>query len=156
PSWEHPELFGNSNPVHIEYCSGNGAWIAARALANPNINWVAVEIKLNRARKIWSKIKNLKLQNLIVINGEGRQATENYFPKNSVETIYINFPDPWPKRHHAKNRIINPEFVKVMDQVLKSFGEIIVVTDDAGFSDWTLKMFKNSSHFDCVFPSPHY
>lgn len=156
PSWEHEDLFGNSKPIHIEYCSGNGAWIAARALANPHINWVAVEIKLGRTRKIWAKIKNLKLDNLLVINGEGEFATEAYFPKGSVSAIYINFPDPWPKRHHAKFRIIKPSFVKAMNAVLKENGEIMVVTDDALFSEWTLKTFKGSPQFNCPIPLPCY
>lgn len=156
PPWEHPDLFGNQNPVHIEYCSGNGAWIAERALSNPHINWVAVEIKLGRTRKIWSKIKNLQLDNLLVINGEGEFATETYFPKNSVSAIYINFPDPWPKRYHAKNRIIKPSFLKAIAGILKENGEITVVTDDVMFSEWTLKIFKNNSHFSCPILAPHY
>lgn len=156
PSWEHSDLFGNSHPVHVEYCSGNGTWIAARAAANPNINWVAVEIKLGRSRKIWSKIKNMNLKNLIVVNGEGKQATEKYFPKGSVGTIFINFPDPWPKRHHAKNRIVNPAFLEAMHAILKTNGEVIVVTDDAGFSDWTIMNFKNSQLFESAFEAPNY
>jgi tRNA (guanine-N7-)-methyltransferase len=47
PGWSAPDLFGNDNPVHIEYCSGNGAWIAEKAVGNPNINWVAVEKKIH-------------------------------------------------------------------------------------------------------------
>lgn len=156
PDWGHPDLFGNQKPVHIEYCSGNGAWIAARALANPHINWVAVEIKLGRTRKIWAKIKNLQLDNLVVINAEGEFATETYFPKNSVTAIYINFPDPWPKRYHAKNRIIKPSFLKAIAGILKVNGEITVVTDDAMFSEWTLKTFKKDSRFICPIAVPHY
>lgn len=156
PHWEHPDLFNNDKPVHVEYCSGNGAWIAERALANPNINWVAVEIKLGRTRKIWAKIKNLQLDNLLVINAEGEFATEMYFPKNSVAAIYINFPDPWPKRYHSKNRIIKPSFVNAMSGILKENGEITVVTDDAMFSEWTLKIFKNASQFTCPIAAPHY
>lgn len=156
PGWEHPDLFGNDHPVKVEYCSGNGAWIAARALAHPEVNWVAVEMKLGRTRKIWSKIKNLNLKNLIVINGEGEYATVNFLPKNCVDAIFINFPDPWPKRHHAKNRIIKPSFVEAMAQLLKDNGEITVVTDDPGFSDWTLKIFKGNLRFTNRFSDPYY
>lgn len=156
PHWEHPDLFGNHKPVHVEYCSGNGAWIAERAISNPHINWVAVEIKLGRTRKIWAKIKNLQLDNLLVINGEGEFATETFFPKNSVSAIYINFPDPWPKRYHAKNRIVKPSFVKAMAGILKENGAVTIVTDDAMFSEWTLKIFKKDSKFSCPIAAPHY
>lgn len=156
PEWSHPDLFGNDNPVRVEYCSGNGAWIAERAQAHPDINWVAIEIKFGRTRKIWSKIKNLKLANLIVINGEGELATVHHLPKGSVDAIYINFPDPWPKRHHAKYRIIKPSFVEAMSKLLKEKGTITLVTDDPGFSDWTLKIFKGSTSFSSALPAPYY
>src|ERR1700733_14510049 len=70
PGWNSPLFFANENPVSIEYCSGNGAWIAEKAKGDPKMNWVAVEKKFMRVRKIWSKIKNLGLNNLIVICGE--------------------------------------------------------------------------------------
>src|SRR5438046_2302121 len=91
PGWQDSLLFDNSNPVSIEYCNGNGAWIAAQALAHPEMNCVAIEKKFIRVRKIWSKIKNLKINNLIVICGEGLRATLNYFPTASVSEIFINF-----------------------------------------------------------------
>ena len=69
PGWNHPDLFDNELPIIVEYCSGNGAWIANKAVENPTINWVAVEMKFGRVRKIWSKIKNLGLKNLIVVCG---------------------------------------------------------------------------------------
>lgn len=156
PDWEHPDFFGNQKPVYVEYCSGNGLWIAERARANPHINWVAVEMRLDRTKKIWSKIKNFQIDNLLVVNGEGEFATQAYFPKNSVSAIYINFPDPWPKRCHAKNRIIQPSFIKAMAEILKEKGEIIVVTDDAMFSEWTLETFRKSPQFSSSIAAPHY
>ena len=66
PGWNSPELFENDNPVHVEYCSGNGAWIVDKAVNFPEVNWVAVEMKFPRVSKIWAKIKTLNLKNLIV------------------------------------------------------------------------------------------
>src|SRR3984957_20943969 len=70
PGWNDPSLFGNDHPICIEYCSGNGLWIAEKAEANPEINWIAVEKKIMRVKKIWSKIRNLNLKNLIIVCGE--------------------------------------------------------------------------------------
>src|SRR5688572_8934390 len=106
PGWSHESLFGNENQVIVEYCSGNGSWIAAKALQNPHLNWVAVEQKISRGKKIWSKINNFSLPNLIVLIGEGESSTKRFFPTHSIREIYVNFPDPWPKRRHAKNRIV--------------------------------------------------
>lgn len=156
PSWDHPDIFGNSNPVKIEFCSGNGQWIAQRAAADPSANWVAVEMKFGRTRKIWAKIKNLELENLFVVNGEAEQASQLYFPKNSVHEIFINFPDPWPKRRHERHRLVKPAFVIAMAELLTENGTVTIVTDDASYSEWTLNIFKNSPLFVCNLPSPYY
>lgn len=156
PSWQDPTLFGNENGVQIEYCSGNGGWIASKALANPEKNWVAIEMKMGRARKIWSKIKNLELANLFIIHGEGYKTTKELFPSASVQNIYINFPDPWPKRRHSKYRIIQPAFVAEMGRILLPGGTVTFVTDDDQYSEWTIDIFANSAIFSSDYPEPFY
>ena len=104
PGWDSPEVFGTQRPVHVEFCSGNGTWIAEKAQQHPDVNWVAIEIRFDRVRKIWSKKKNLGLDNLFVVCGEGLRSSHHYFPEGSVDTVYVNFPDPWPKKRHAKHR----------------------------------------------------
>lgn len=156
PGWTHPDLFGNDNPICVEYCSGNGAWIAGKALANPNINWVAIEKKFVRARKIWSKAKNLKLQNLFVICAEGYNVTSRYFPPGTISDIYINFPDPWPKNKHAKHRIIQPIFVEELSRILKKDCCMTFVTDDPPYSQWTIDTLLSSPNFRSVYPAPYF
>ncbi len=156
PGWHHPDFFGNDHEIHIEYCSGNGGWIASKAAAETKKNWVAVEMKFARTRKIWSKIKNLELSNLFIIHGEGYRATVNYFPSASVHKVYINFPDPWPKRYHAKNRIIQQEFVDEMARILIPKGTVTFVTDDPNYSEWSIKLFNQSKSFVNLYPSPFY
>lgn len=156
PGWDHPDLFGNNHPVCVEYCSGNGAWIAEKAKENPNINWVAVEIRFMRTRKIWSKIKNYNLDNLIVICGEGMYATKKYFPKSSIHHVYVNFPDPWPKRRHAKNRIIQSDFVKEMERITVSGGELTLVTDDENYSEQMIEVVSANPSYQSNFPDPYF
>ncbi len=156
PGWSDPSLFGNSNPVHLEYCSGNGAWIAAKAAAHPEINWVAVEKKFMRVRKIWSKIKTQELKNLIVISGEGFRATQSYIPSKTISQVFMNFPDPWPKTRHAKHRIIQSTFLEEMKRILVADGLITFVTDDVPYSEWTLEIFGKNRDFTPVFPPPFY
>jgi tRNA (guanine-N7-)-methyltransferase len=156
PGWEDPTLFGNSNPVCVEYCSGNGAWIASKAVANPNLNWIAVEQKFERSRKIWSKIKNLKLSNLVVICGEAFKATKHYFQPTSVQEIYINFPDPWPKNRHAKHRIIQKSFVDEVWRILNPDGKMTIVTDDVDYSSEIIKVLNNHSQLISSFPDPFF
>ncbi len=156
PSWSAPELFGNDNPVRIEYCSGNGAWIAAKAQEFPDINWVGVEKKFERVRKIWSKIKNLQLPNLLAVCGEAYGATRRYFPSDSIACAYINFPDPWPKRRHAKNRLIRPVFVDEIARILAPGGSFTLVTDDPDYSKRMIVEMSGSAKFTSQYPEPYF
>lgn len=156
PGFSDSEIFGNENPVNLEYCSGNGSWIAKKANENHQVNWVACEIKFGRVRKIWSKIKNLKLPNLFAICGEGNGVTKRYFPSESISQVFINFPDPWPKKRHAKHRIIQAPFVEELNRILKPNGTVTFVTDDVDYSNWTIEFFMANNGFESCYPAPYY
>ncbi len=156
PGWEDPALFSKEQPVKIEYCSGNGAWIVEKAVESSHCNWVAVEKRFIRCRKIWSKMKNRTLGNLSIVNGEALSTTERYFPSSSVEEVYINFPDPWPKKKHAKYRLIQPTFIKELARILKNGGTVTVVTDDVPYSEEVIQHFLSSEEFTPVFEAPHF
>lgn len=156
PGWEDPILFGNKNPVNIEYCSGNGAWIASKAVEQPNVNWVAVEKRFFRARKIWAKIKKLNLANLIVVCGEAAAVTRYYFPSESINEVFINFPDPWPKLRHAKHRLIQPAFIQEVWRILKKNKQWTFVTDDPDYSELLLEEMRGVNEFKPCYPAPFY
>lgn len=156
PGWEHPNLFGRNAPICIEYCSGNGAWIAAKAQSEPETNWVAVEMKFERVRKIWSKIKNHQLNNLLVVCGEGFKVTHHYFPSSSVKAVYINFPDPWPKRRHGKHRIVQPSFMSEIHRVLEPKGSVTLATDDESYSRSMIDVLMKVPGFQSELPAPYY
>jgi len=154
PGWQDALFFGNDNPVHVEYCTGNGAWIADKARYHPGINWVAVEKRFDRVRKIWSKIKNFALSNLVVICGEGYTATHQYFHDRSIAAVYINFPDPWPKARHHKHRLMHPAFVEEMWRILEDEGTLILVTDDQEYSEVSIDNLCDHGGFHSIIPEP--
>lgn len=156
PGWEDSQIFGNSNPLHIEYCSGNGTWIAEKAKINPTVNYVAIEKKFPRIRKIWSKVQNNGLPNLIGICGEGMKVTLHYFPHASVDAIFINFPDPWPKKRHAKHRIIQAPFVAELSRIMKKGALLTLVTDDEDYSSWMIAVMGGNTSFRSIYPAPFY
>ncbi len=156
PHWSDEALFGNSNPVVVEYCAGNGEWIAEKARANPHLNWVAVEIRFDRVRKIWAKAKNFGLANLLIVCGEGYLATRQYLPSGSIQEVYINFPDPWPKNRHAKHRLIRPAFLEEMHRILQPKGSLILATDDPIYSDNFIAEMLAQPGFGTEYPAPYY
>ena len=129
PNWDQKELFGNDHPVYVEYCSGNGEWIIKKALSFPHLNWVAVEKKFERVRKIVSKRTNQKISNLFVVCGDALTFTQMYLKEACLDGVYVHFPDPWPKERHAKHRLIQKPFALELKQKIKKLGCATFVTD---------------------------
>jgi len=149
-------VFGNTNPIAIEYCSGNGTWVCSKAIEYPDINWIAVEKKYDRASKIWARAKNANIPNIVVAWAEGIFLTKNFFSENSVQEAYVNFPDPWPKNCHRKHRIINQEFLSELSKALVPKGVVTFVTDSENYSDIAIEEFQQNSAFCSLFSEPYY
>jgi tRNA (guanine-N7-)-methyltransferase len=156
PKWESPEVFGRVAPIEVEYCSGNGAWIVEKAIAHPERNWVAVEIQFDRARKIWSKVKNFNLPNLLVVCGEAETFTKFYVPRKSFAAIYVNFPDPWPKDKHAKKRLLKEPFLTEMARASSLGAVATIATDHAGYTEQVVEGLLNNPSWEPCFEAPHF
>ena len=129
PTFENEQPLDFEGSLAIEFCSGNGEWVVQKAAEDSSRFWVAVERRLDRAKKIWRRAKRLDVSNLLVVAG----TAENFIrliKKGSVAEVYINFPDPWPKRRHAKHRLINPQFIKALKSRLKEGALVSLITDD--------------------------
>jgi tRNA (guanine-N7-)-methyltransferase len=149
------DVFGNMNPVCVEYCSGNGDWIVERASQQKTINWIAVEKRFDRVRKIWSKMKNRRIENLFIIHGEAGAVTKKLLHDSSLEAVYINFPDPWPKRRHTKHRLLQLDFLNEIGRVLKAQKTITFVTDEVSYMRDALKLFLHCNWFPFL-PTPYF
>lgn len=154
--WSDPRIFGNDLPVAIEYCSGNGQWIGERARENPNKNWIAVEKCFERARKIWLKLHREQIPNLYVVCGEALTFTKYYPTAQSVSEIYVNFPDPWPKRRHALNRLVRAPFLQELERIVPFNGKATFATDDFDYASFMLKEIALTPNWKPRIPYPFY
>jgi len=153
PSWE--TIFPRQQPIYIEYCTGNGHWLCEKALQHPEINWVGVEKQFERVSKIWSKMKRAQLDNLFIIYGEA-ELFSHYAPKGAFQQIFMNFPDPWPKRKHHKHRLIQSSFIQKLSYQLIEGGKFTFVTDDHHYLEWTLRLLLEEGSLRPLEPFPHY
>lgn len=133
--------FGNSNPIHLEIGCGKGAFTAAIAKRNPDINFVAVEMIANVAVAAMEKAKDEELKNVrfMVVNAE---KLCEIFEENALSRIYLNFSCPYPKRRYTKHRLTHENFLNRYKIILKNGGEIFQKTDNEEFFDFSLQEYK--------------
>ena len=122
-------VFKNSNPICLEVGTGKGNFIIDMAIKNPCVNFVGLEKYTSVIARALQKCEDLKLDNLVFINGDALNL-DKWFNKE-IDTIYLNFSDPWPKRRHAKRRLTSEIFLNLYDKVFKDTCKIVQKTDNS-------------------------
>ncbi len=145
------EEFGNSQPVHLEIGSGRGEFLIGKAEQNPQINYLALELKSKRIKTILRKLDPEKNQNVRVIRLFVDANVTAILPEASFEMIYIIHPDPWPKKRHNRRRIINQDFIDVLWKLLKPNGKVRISTDHLDYADWIVKHFSIRRDFKSLY-----
>lgn len=148
--------FSDTNPVYIEFCSGNGEWIINQAISKPHINWIAVEMDFPRIRKIWSKRANRSLKNLFIICGKAQEFMSHYAGEDIFAKAFVHFPDPWPRKRHAKHRLFQSEFLLSMQRSLYNNAELHLLTDAEAYVDESIKVAKDLLFWRYLYESPHF
>ena len=126
--------------LHIEIGCGKGNFITKTALINPDIRYIAIEKVSNVIVLAMEKAKNAELENLRFMRGNFEYLGET-FPDKSVDRIYLNFSDPWPKKGYAKRRLTHGGFLEIYKRILKDSGEICFKTDNRELFDFSLESF---------------
>lgn len=131
--------FNNSNPLCIEIGMGKGQFIIGMAKKYPNINFIGIEKYDSVLVRALQKLENESMNNLMVLRMDA-QYIDEVFDKD-IDTIYLNFSDPWPKDRHQKRRLSHEVFLKKYDQIFKNGCHIIMKTDNRKFFEFSLKSF---------------
>jgi len=136
-------LFDNDNPIHIEIGMGKGDFIIGMAKKYPNINFIGIEkfdsVIVRAIEKIDEELPNLKL-----IRMDATEIEEVF--NKEVDTIYLNFSDPWPKKRHSDRRLTSLKFLKRYDNVFKNEKNIIMKTDNRKLFEFSLIEFSNYNY----------
>ena len=136
-------LFNNDNPNHIEIGMGKGQFIIQMALNNPNINFIGIEKYSSVILQATKKLDKLELiPNLRLINMDAEKLLDK-FNSHSIDLIYLNFSDPWPKKRQAKRRLTHENYLKIYDDLLKKNGQIYFKTDNRGLFEFSLESITN-------------
>lgn len=148
---EFSKIFGNTNPVHLEIGSGKGEFISQKCRVNREVNFVGIELNPHRITSIMKKLDLEYDTNVRLLNHYVDKEITKVIPKNSIPVIYIQHPDPWPKRRHFKYRLINQDFIDALNLLLAPGGRVEIATDHPGYSEWIIEHFKERKDFKSLF-----
>ena len=143
------DLFNNHNKIYLELGTGRGDFIINMAKQYPNINFIAVELNSSQLATASLKLQKEKLSNLKLINDDARNITKIF--GKEIDTIYLTFSEPWPKKRYEKNRFTHESYLKLYDQIFKKDKHIILKTDNKGLFAYSLESLSNYWYiFDIV------
>jgi tRNA (guanine-N7-)-methyltransferase len=125
------KIFGRRAPLQVDLGCGEGAFLCELAQRCPEKNFLGIERLSGRVAKACRKAD--KIDNVCVLQAETSSAVRYLLPPESVETFYLLFPDPWPKRRHHRRRIVSPEFLGSIYRALEPRGTLHIATDQLDY-----------------------
>jgi len=140
---DHPldldEMFPRKAPRFIEIGFGMGASLVQMAQTHTNRDYIGIEVHRPGVGSTLNNLHELELNNLKIINHDAVEVFKHSIPKNSIDGIYLFFPDPWHKKKHNKRRILKPAFVQLIHTTLKENGIFHMATD---WEDYAIQMLE--------------
>ena len=138
------KVFGNNNPIYIEIGMGKGKFIYENALEYPDINFIGIEKYDSVMVRAVEKLENSNLTNVKLIRMDATEIEQIF--DHEVDTIYLNFSDPWPKKRHAHRRLTSPIFLEKYDLITKVGYHIIQKTDNIDLFEFSVISFNNNGY----------
>lgn len=137
PLWAFPaEPRVSDGRIIVEIGPGRGDFLFHLAEAYPSSLVCGIELMHERFDKLCLRHEKRQLNNVLLIQGDARRVLPEAF-KDGVNEIHIWFPDPWPKRKHFKNRLIQTPFVKSCIEALAPGGLLYFTTDWCDYAEWS-------------------
>ncbi len=136
-------IFGNNQPLALEIGCGTGHFILERALAQPQTNFLAIDIYNKGCLKTCKKIDKAGVQNVRIMRVEARWLLDKGLQPESLSAVYINCPDPWPKKRHWSRRLVNHEFLLNLAQYLAPGGDFFFSTDFDNYAASVAEQIRN-------------
>jgi tRNA (guanine-N7-)-methyltransferase len=146
------ELFGRSARLHVDLGCGDGSFLCAMAQQFPKRNFLGIERLTKRVEKVRHKAD--KIENVRVLRADTLFAVRYLLPESSVETFYLLFPDPWPKRRHQFRRIFTRDFLDAIAVALERHGVLRVMTDQPDYFHQIERLSRAHVQFQTVPQSP--
>lgn len=146
------EFFGNDHPIELEIGCGKCTFIAEKAKRNPDINYIAVDIKndmLGVGRRNIERIfaqAEKPVRNIALVRFNVEELDKIIAPEDGIAVMYINFCNPWPRLKHNKRRLTYPRKLTMYRDFLTSDAVIYFKTDDDGLFEDSVGYFEEAKY----------
>lgn len=144
---EYDIVFGRHAPVILEIGFGNGESLAKTALANPDNNYIGIEVHRPGVGNLLAQLDKADITNVRIFYHDAIEVLEECIPEQSLSAVHLFFPDPWHKRKHHKRRIVRPSFIALVANKLVAHGYFHTATDWKHYAQHMLKVLSNSTSF---------
>ncbi len=144
-------LFGRDAEKHLEIGFGNGEALVTMAKAHPENDYLGIDMYRPGVGHLLLQIKAAELSNVRVMCADAVEILQDHLPAHCLDSVYLFFPDPWPKRRHEKRRLLQAEFVKLLGQRIKFGGSLHLATDWKAYAEQMLEVLEDAPFFvNCV------
>ena len=133
----------NTNPITLEIGFGMGASYIETIQAQPNTNFIGIEVHRPGVGTFLNRAVANKLTNIKVLKHDAVEVLKHMIPDGSLDKVQIFFPDPWPKKKHNKRRIVQPDFMNIITQKLTSNGILHLATDWENYAEHMLEVLES-------------
>ena len=148
------EMFSDSKlNLHLDIGCAAGEFLFDLALVNTSWNYLGIEIRERLVKTAKLKVQETEIKNLYFLFGNANNILNNVQSKfiiRNLKSISFNFPDPWFKKRHYKRRVIQPEFINVLSNLLQKGSLIFIKTDVKELFDYMNFTILNYSNFQIV------
>ena len=140
--WKRSFMSNDTAKLFVEIGMGKGKFITTLAATHPQNLYIGIEKFSSVLIRGLEKQEELQLPNLVLIRMDAEKI-EEIFDEDEIDTIYLNFSDPWPKDRHAKRRLTSPQFLSHYEKILK--GDLEFKTDNMELFDFSLESLRDSN-----------
>ena len=137
-----------TNIVNLEIGCGHGHWLTSLASSRKNELFVGIDLLSKRVRKADRKKELALLDNVFFLKAEASEFLEALPKKIRIKNTFVMFPDPWPKKRHHKNRLIQDSFLCLLHDKSQKESKLFFKTDHAAYFEWTKQIILESASWD--------
>ena len=141
------QLFQRAAPKILDIGTGMGEVTASLANTHPDNDYLAIEVHRPGVGSLIRRIVHDGLTNIRICNHDVTEVIRYQLPPDSIDMIYIFFPDPWPKKRHHKRRLFNAEFLKLLKHCLHVNGRVFIATDWQDYAKHIVHTFAGDGEF---------